>query len=66
MVTVDAIYKTLEKMRTIYPFKDEDTVFRMDRSMMRGEDSVVCIATLDEDTNVRIRLEKDAGEECDR
>lgn len=63
MITVDSVYRALEKMRSVYPFKDEDTVFHMDRSMCRGEDSVVCIATLDEESGVKVRLEKDAGEE---
>ena len=55
--------KSLDKMREIYPFKDDDTVFRMDRNYNQGMDSVICIATLDKETGVKVRLEKDATEE---
>ena len=62
-ITVEAVMKSLDKMRKIYPFKDDDTVFRMDRNYNQGMDSVVCIATLDKETGVKVRLEKDAREE---
>lgn len=66
MVTVDAVIRSLDKMREIYPFKDDDTVFRMDRNFNQGMDSVVCIATLDKETGVKVRLEKDATEEMQK
>ena len=62
-ITVEAVMKSLDKMREIYPFKDDDTVFRMDRNYNQGMDSVICIATLDKETGVKVRLEKDATEE---
>lgn len=66
MVTVDAVIRSLDKMREIYPFKDDDTVFIMDRNFNQGMDSVVCIATLDKETGVKVRLEKDATEEMQK
>lgn len=66
MITVDAVIRSLDKMREIYPFKDDDTVFRMDRNFNQGMDSVVCIATLDKETGVKVRLEKDATEEMQK
>ena len=62
-ITVEAVMKSLDKMRKIYPFKDDDAVFRMDRNYNQGMDSVVCIATVDKETGVKVRLEKDATEE---
>ena len=62
-ITVEAVMKSLDKMRDIYPFNDDDTVFRMDRNFNQGMDCLVCIATLDKETGVKIRLEKDATEE---
>lgn len=63
MVTVDAVIRSLDKMREIYPFKDDDTVFRMDRNFNQGMDSVVCIATVDKETGIKVQLEKDATTE---
>lgn len=62
-ITVEAVMKSLDKMRKIYPFKDDDAVFRMDRNYNQGMDCLVCIATLDKETGVKVRLEKDATEE---
>ena len=63
MITVDAVLKSLEKMRKVYPFKNEDTVFRMDRDICSCGESVVCIATVDEETGVKVRMEMDAEKE---
>ena len=62
-VTVEAVKKTLEKMRKVYPYDDNDTVFGMQRSPILCSDSVVCIETVDKETGVSVKLEKDAVSE---
>jgi hypothetical protein len=63
MVTVDAVIRSLDKMREIYPFKDDDTAFCMIGSPLQCSDSVVCISTVDKETGIKVRLEKDATTE---
>lgn len=66
MVTVEAVMKSLDKMRKVYQFKDEDTGFCMGGNVMRCDDSIVKISTLDRDTGVFVNLEKDASEEMQK
>lgn len=63
MVTIDAVIKSLDKMREIYPFKDDKTAFCMNGSPVHCNDTIVCITTLDKETGIKVRLEKDATEE---
>lgn len=63
MVTVDAVIRSLDKMRGIYPFKDEETAFYMNGSPIQCHDTIVCIATVDKETVIKVQLEKDATTE---
>lgn len=65
MIAVDALYKTLEEMRCIYPFKDEKTMFRMARNELRCAETVVEIKTVDEETEIEVIMAKDAGKKVD-
>ena len=65
-VSVDAVIRSLDKMRTIYPFKDEETVFCMVGNPVLCSDTVVSIMTVDEETGIMVKLEKDATEEMQR
>lgn len=63
MVTVDAVMKSLDKMRKVYPFKDDNTAFSMGGNIMHCENTMVSITTVDNETGVQVHLEKDAKEE---
>lgn len=65
-VSVDAVIRSLDKMRTIYPFKDEKTAFGMVGNPVRCGDTIVSIMTVDEETGVKVMLEKDATEEMQK
>ena len=65
-VSVDAVIRSLDKMRTIYPFKDEETVFSMVGNPVRCSDTIVSIMTVDEETGIMVKLEKDATEEMQK
>lgn len=61
VVTVKALFETLDEMRKIYPFQDEKTLLNLGRSMDRCEDSIVEIQTTDDKTGIKVGLAKDAG-----
>lgn len=64
MVTVDALYRTLEEMRGIYPFKDEETAFELEINPYLSTSSMVTIQTRDEGTDIHIQLTKDASKKA--
>ena len=53
---ISDIKECLERMSTIYPFKDEETNMRFEPDIRTGRDSYVTISTTDEETNVDIQL----------
>lgn len=61
MITVEALYKTLDEMKTIYPYKDEKTVFELTKNPYLDTDSVIKIETKDEETGIWVQLAKDAS-----
>ncbi len=60
MITVSALRNTLEEMKTIYPFNDEKTMFRLSGNPIKCHDSVVEIKTVDEETGIEVIMAKDA------
>lgn len=59
-ITVEMVIDTLEEMRTIYPFKNEDTLFNLGENSYTMERSKVEIITNDEKTGVQVHLSKNA------
>ena len=62
MITVKALYRTLEEMRSIYPFEDDKTGFNLERNAYTMSNSNVVIQTMDEKTDIHICLTKNTGE----
>ena len=60
MVTVKQVKDVLEKMKTIYAYKDESTSFDLFDNPTRLDRSVVGITTIDEGTGIRINMQKNA------
>ena len=61
MITVEALYRTLEEMRGIYPFEDDKTAFELRSSAYTMTNSDVVIQTRDEMTDIHICLTKNAS-----
>ena len=61
MITVEALYNTLEEMKTIYPFEDDKTAFELNESAYMMTNSDVVIQTRDEKTDIHICLTKNAS-----
>lgn len=61
MITVKALYRTLEEMRSIYPFEDDKTAFNLERSAYTMSNSDVVIQTRDKKTDIHICLTKNAA-----
>lgn len=59
MATVKQVKDVLEKMKTIYEYKDECTDFDLFSEPIRVGRSIVGITTIDEDTGIRINMQKD-------
>lgn len=62
ILTVGAVYKTLEEMRGIYPYRDEETSFNVEHDICKCINSVISIRTIDKETGIIVNLSKDATE----
>ena len=61
MITVEALYKTLDEMKTIYPYENEKTIFKLEGNIVTCQDSIVTIETKDEKTGIWVKMSKDAS-----
>lgn len=59
--TVKQFKDTLEEMRSVYPFKDENTYMRTD-NMISCEHNFLRLATVDERTGIEITMSKSVTE----
>ena len=57
-MTVNDVYKTLEVLRGVYQFDDEKTIFRLDYDVLTNSDTIIRIATVDEETGITVDLSK--------
>lgn len=56
MLTVKTVLEGLEKLHTIYPFKDEETIMRLERSPQILVEDRLTIVTHDEETGAEVTL----------
>lgn len=61
MITVEKLYDVLNEMGSIYPFNDATTVIRLNNNPCRMEQDVVCIETVDNESGIKITMEKEAN-----
>jgi hypothetical protein len=56
MLTVETVLEGLEKLRSIYPFKNGKTIMRLERSPQTLVEDRLTIVTSDENTGIDITL----------
>ena len=63
MATVKQVKDVLEEMKTIYEYKEECTDFDLLSEPIRVDRNIVRITTIDEDTGIRIYMQKEITRE---
>jgi len=58
MLTITEVQKTLDTMRAIYEFDNDQTFMRLEKDLKTMEDDTVTIYTTDPDTGIKIELSK--------
>lgn len=58
MVYINQLYETVEEMRNIYPFKDEDAAIELQPNVCTFGNNLVAVETMDKVTGVRILMQK--------
>lgn len=60
MVTVKKVKDVLDEMKTIYDYKDENSHFNLEDDAIRFGRCVVAVATVDEETGIKVEMRKSA------
>lgn len=63
MATVKQAKDVLEEMKTIYEYKDECTEIDLCSESIRVDRNIVRITTIDEETGIRIYMQKEIKSE---
>lgn len=60
MVTVKKVKDVLDEMKTIYDYKDENSHFNLEDDGIRLGRCIVAVATVDEETGIKVEMRKSA------